>query len=445
MATDLRLLTFRAACFAESILPRFFRVGDRSVVTTLDGAFHFGWDKLQSSREKRSLLLFAAKIGEFNAVKSLVARCRQIWPNDHFIILAGQAQYLEALHAANPDAVIGTPNIRAPWLWDRFIAISRPRLAIFAEGPSLHCRFPVRSELSLPLALLWHRIPLVVANARVYELTLHDSRRHRLEHRFFRDLFTRAVWHWYAPSESFYRDLVAAGAPPDRITVVGDLKFDVASQSRDAPDEKLARILERYRKSPGPTVVAGSVNDVDERNGVIEAWLALRARHPGARLVLAPRYVNKIDLMEPLYRDLQTLGYDFQRRSRLKPGSDLPGILVIDVFGELRHFYGIATIGYVGHNHGLLEPLRHGTPTVAGPGWHQTHPSYPLYEQLVTAGAVIQVLQLDALGNIFLRILDEPAWAEKYLDAARQTIAENSGATGRIAASLQELSKEPPA
>ncbi len=427
------LHAYRLICSLEGQARRFLGYGR---ALGLEESVCFGWPDLAASRS-RSLVLFVGTIGEFNAVRSLINAYRERWPDDRLVLLTGQEQYADPLHKAIPDSIIALPTWRSPRMLDRFLALAQPRLVAFAEGPSLHGRFPIRLELPLPAACLYHGLPLVVLNARVYERHL-PSRIDRLENIGFAGLHRDAVSRWFVPDASTEEELRRAGAPAPRISMVGDLKFDNAASEPEVPPAGLAGILEGLAAQGGEILVGGSVNELEDQISLIEGWRELRQTGQDVRLIIAPRYLQFPHVLRGLRGYLEQEGLSYQLRSEIADKAPEADVFIIDVFGELRFYYGISTLCYVGHNHGVLEPLRYGKPTVVADDWRRDHPSFPLYDKIVKAGAVVHVKDKSRLGEAFIRILRDSDYTSGVLGQAAALISQNAGAAQRIMDELQE-------
>lgn len=153
-----------------------------------------------------------------------------------------------------------------------------------------------------------------------------------------------------------------------------------------------------------------------------------------ARLIMAPRHVNNSENMAKLYSYLSAKGIHFAKRSeggdRLKSAE----ALVIDVFGELPHFYSVASIAYIGRNHGVLEPLRFLVPTVVAPqsDWAANYVTFPAYKHMIDHGGIIEARDKQELGQIFKRIIDDPDYGKQFVKRATQVAENERGAGERI-------------
>ena len=167
------------------------------------------------------------------------------------------------------------------------------------------------------------------------------------------------------------RRYALAGAPPDRVHVAGNLKYDFTPPSGIAPD--IASFLDATRPvniwiaaSTMPPAIPG---DPDEDDAVIAAFTELSATHPGMLLILVPRKPDRFDLAA---EKLQFAGVAFVRRSALQPLT-LPGVLLLDTVGELAALFERADAVFMGGTlasrggHNVLEPAFFGKPIIVGP------------------------------------------------------------------------------
>ena len=213
---------------------------------------------------------------------------------------------------------------------------------------------------------------------------------------------------------------------------MGDLRFDSLSVAGAPKSDDLNKILERYHLSEGPLFVAGSVNSTEEWKCVVGAWQELKIRFPHIKLIIAPRYVNEPKVVNALANLLTTASIDFVFRSNPLSSLEVKDVLVVDVFGELGHYYSIASISYIGRNHGVLEPLAYDCPTIVGKGWRQDYSAYPLYDYMVGQQGVICVEDQAHLVQVTQHLLEDQSFRNQCIQTARRLIVENAGAAERM-------------
>lgn len=412
---------------------------ERHSLCNLSESFAGNWRAIEQRQQEHSLLVYAATIGEFHPLKPVIDAYLDRYPDTQLVILSGQWQYCEAILGTYPQAAVGVPPPGAPWLYDRLFRLANPRLVAIGEGPCLHLHFPIPLELALPAACKRHGVPLVVVNSTMFPYQP-ASRLERLEGRLFGSLYRDAIGCWFTQNETFRSWLVDAGVPEERIVVTGDLRFD-AQRPLGERSAEFGALLDELAGRSGPIIVAGSVNAIDEQAPVIDGWLEVRKRYPDATLVIAPRHINNPENMGRLYEFLRETNVRFARRSEGIEAALAAEAIVVDVFGELPHYYSVAAVAYIGRNHTLLEPLRFEVPTVVAPrsDWATGYVTFPAYIQLVDEKGVIEAEDKSDLGRIFLDIIEDPAHGRSFVSRALALADRQKGASTRIVEHVASL------
>ena len=174
-----------------------------------------------------------------------------------------------------------------------------------------------------------------------------------------------------ARSDDCARSFLARGVSPTRLTVTGNMKFDLEFL-RVPPAARDALRAEIGLSASGPVLVAGSVHPGEDAV-VVEAFARARRIVPDLRLVIAPRYpAEASSVVEALRR--HGLAYAL-RSDRRMPRPD--EAIVVDTFGELSRLYSIASLVYVGGTlvrrdgvglgQNMVEPVAQGKAVVFGP------------------------------------------------------------------------------
>ncbi len=224
------------------------------------------------------------------------------------------------------------------------------------------------------------------------------------------------------------------GAPPERVRVTGNIKFDALPVAA-APPPALAAV---FRGLTAPVWVAGSTAPGEEE-AVLAAFRDLRAAFADARLVLAPRHRERFGEVPAL---VAGKGFRWERRSALD-GRAWGGeeVLILDTLGELAHVYAFATIVFVGGSlvpaggHNVLEPAAAGRAVIVGPHMENFQ---EIADELLAEGALVQVDGPRALAEAARRLLANPGERERIGAAARAVVERNRGA---VAATVDALSR----
>jgi 3-deoxy-D-manno-octulosonic-acid transferase len=272
-------------------------------------------------------------------------------------------------------------------------------------------------------------VPSMIANGRISDRSF---RRYRL----VRGLMAKALAHvsvFAMQSEEDARRIVALGAPPERVVVTGNLKSDLRPA---APPDPAWR--ERLALAAGDLLwVAGSTHR-GEDEPVLDAWIALRARHPALRLVLAPRHPERAEEIEAL---AAARGLRSVRRTALAPGPPRDAVIVLDTVGELAQLYGWADLVFVGGSlvaaggHNMLEPALWRKPALFGPHTENFRESARLLTDAGAAEVVHDVRSLEAAAD---RLLGDPAVRARMGEAALAAVTARQGA---VSATLELIER----
>src|SRR5262249_33862795 len=131
------------------------------------------------------------------------------------------------------------------------------------------------------------------------------------------------------------------GVAPNRIHLLGSIKFDLENVVSH-PERPRAFLAEIGVNPDRPILLAGSTHPGEEEI-LAKVFLELRKQFPDLFLIIAPRHVERT---RETAEQLQTLGLSSVRRS--SGGTAPADCLLIDTTGELRDWYGVATVVFVG-------------------------------------------------------------------------------------------------
>ena len=225
------------------------------------------------------------------------------------------------------------------------------------------------------------------------------------------------------------------GAPPESVEVTGSIKYDQDNAATTAPNRALESLILATGMPAGtPLLVAGSTHNGEELI-LAELLVNWRKAHPSLRLLLAPRHVERVPA---LLRELAPLGLQILRRTELPVQADWD-ILVLDTTGELRDWYSLATLAFVGKSltaHGgqnPVEPALAGKPVVFGPHMENFESVVRL---LLQAEGAVQVDGLAALEAQVTALLGAPEQREALGQNAIRSLSSHQGATRRTVAAV---------
>jgi 3-deoxy-D-manno-octulosonic-acid transferase len=371
-----------------------------------------------------SLMIHAVSVGELNATPALIGALGAARPDLHFVISTttktGTDRALQ-LFATNSRVTL----IRFPL--DFTVAVRR---TLDQHRPNVVVLMELEVWPNFMAQCKQRNIPVLIVNGRLTPSSFRGYRRLRpLTAGMFRSLA-----HVCAQDQTYATRFIEVGAPPDRVSVTGTMKFDTAQLgNRVEGDEELARAL---GLSPGRELiwVCGSTGPGEETI-VLDVYRTLRQRHPALRLAIIPRKPERFD---EVAGQIIAAGYALVRRSR--PDASLNGDAVVlgDTMGELRKFYSLSDVVFVGrslvdlgprqHGSDMIEPAALGKPVVVGPF---THNFADVMRQFLEADAMRVVK--DAAGSTAALdvLLANPSQRADIGRRAREVVQRGQGATGR--------------
>jgi 3-deoxy-D-manno-octulosonic-acid transferase len=390
---------------------------------------------------------FGHRLGFYSAEKC--ERLRGVRPVWFHAVSVGEVsialKLMRELGARQPDlrCALTTTTATGYALAKRLVP---PRIDLFYSPldfwPVMHRAFRLINPKGIVLieAEVWpnlvaqashRRIPIVLANAR---LSPRSERRFRQFKRIVSPVFQKLDLICVSTNEEAERWRVL-GVARNRIRVVGSIKYDTQGQSIAAPEPRA--FLDKLGVESGRPILFGGSTHRGEEQILADAFCCLRQQFPSLFLFIAPRHVERAREVE---QQLRQRGLRLVRRSAPAKSLPIDGLL-LDTTGELRDWYSIATVVFVGKSltaHGgqnPVEPIIAGKPVIFGP--HMENFSR-LAEELVENSAAVRVETGGELMEEMRRLLNDSALRIEMVGAAMRVILPHRGATARTAALIDQ-------
>ena len=376
--------------------------------------------------------IHAVSVGEVYVAGQVMRALRERVPGLRFVFsTTSSTGWIEAGKQLGPGDVLIYNPLDFPACVKRAVEAVRPKALILTE-----------SEIWPNLIRACHRrgVPLFLVNARVSDRSAPGYRRLRYWFGPTLRMFDRIM----AQSESDKRRLADAGADPEKITVTGSFKFDVANRNPDK-ERDVAEFLARHDCGPERLVLLGGSTWPGEDAVLIALYQRLCQRYRDVRLVLVPRHFEKADAVQS---EIERKGLACVRKSReienagspvARDPSQAAAVIVGDTTGELMGFYGNADIVFVGKSlceHGaqnMIEPCLCGAATLVGPN---TENFRPVMSDLLDAEALLQVPDAEALEREIERLVADGPVRRALGARAVEAVMRRKGVVGRCADSL---------
>jgi 3-deoxy-D-manno-octulosonic-acid transferase len=373
---------------------------------------------MKELRGTRPIWVHAVSVGEVMAAHPLIRELRKKYPSRKLILstVTVTGHYTARRRVPEADAVFYFP-FDFPCVVRRVIRGINPELVLIAETEFWPNFFRELKAAGIPLAVINGRISL-------------KSYKNYLSFKSFFSLVFDQVNLFCMQSADDAQRIMDIGAHSERVLVTGNLKFDQKlPENRSNPV-----VIPAGRK----VITAGSTHRGEEA-ALLEVFTNLRIKYPGLVLILAPRHPERFNEVEGI---ISNAGYECQRRTGLK--GPVRDVLLLDTIGELRAFYALCHIAFVGGSlvkiggHNLLEPAAMKKPVIFS---RYMFNFKEISEALMSSGGGVMVKDKGELYVQLDNLLSEPEKARLMGERAYSVIEANSGAAKKTIEAIGRLLK----
>ncbi|MHC4124869.1 MAG: 3-deoxy-D-manno-octulosonic acid transferase [Planctomycetota bacterium] len=380
--------------------------------------------------DKKCIWIHAVSVGEVNAAKTLVTELKTRFPDFEIVISATTDTGFacaDALYSPN-HAVFYFPYDFS-WIIQRAFRKIDPTVCLLMEL-EVWPNFVATAKDS--------HIPIVIVNGRISDKSFSIYKKTRpLVKKVFENL--TAV---LAQTQQYARRFKQIGVPEEKIIVTGSLKYDTAQIVEKLENADI--LAKQLNIGSDRLIVAGGTGN-DEEQFILDVYQKLiqQERFRDLRLAIVPRKPERFDGVAQL---IQQAGFTLVRYSQLKGKTaqaeiEKQAVILGDTMGDLRKFYSLATIIFVGRSlvpmggSDMMEAAALGKCTIFGPyafNFQQT------VEALLSGGGAIMVKDESELLATCRKCLAEPAFAAQIAKNGREIIRKNQGATIKT---IQQIAK----
>jgi 3-deoxy-D-manno-octulosonic-acid transferase len=376
---------------------------------------------------ERCIWLHAVSVGEVNVIAPLLERLERKYPNWTCVIsTTTKTGYELARKKYAPRLVFYCP-LDFSWSVRRAMNRIRPDLLVLTElelWPNL-----IRTARA-------RGIRVAVVNGRLSESSYRGyARVGWLAAAMLKRLDLIAV-----QNSEYAKRFLGLGADAEAVQVTGSIKFDGAQTVRsNARTQQLAELA--GIRGDDVVLLAGSTQDPEE-SMALATFRELSAEFPQLRLIITPRHPERFDVVA---RMLDNSGTNWVRRSDLQAETAHPAqprVMLVDAVGELGAWWGTAQIGYVGGSMGrrggqnMIEPAAYGAAVSFGPN---TRNFRDVVAMLMECEGAVIVQNGDELLSFVRQCLEEPEFAARLGDNARELVLRQQGAADRTCELLGTL------
>jgi 3-deoxy-D-manno-octulosonic-acid transferase len=409
--------------------------------------YHSGWAQrfgkiTRKNPKKKCIWLHAVSVGEVNATKTIVEELKKRF-GDYEIVISTTTD----TGFARASSLFGSSHTVTYFPFD--------------FSPVMHRAFrEIRPAICLLMELeVWpnlvriakqQNIPVVVVNGRITERSFSGYKKIKpIAEKIF-----GKVSLILAQTEEYARRFRQVGAAEEKVIVTSSLKYDTAqiTDKVEGADTLAAKLGIEDEKL---WVAGGTGNDEEKILLDVYRNLKQQGRFKNLHLVLVPRKPERFDEVAEL---IKQNGFDLIRYSDVKNEGKQssivnpqpvvskvePSSIVIlgDTMGDLRKFYSLATIIFVGRSlvpmggSDMVEAAALGKPVLFGP---HTFNFKQTVDVLLEGNGAIMVKNEQQLLQTIEKCLSEPDFAEKIAHNGQEVIRKNQGATKKTITEIEKL------
>ncbi|UCG58155.1 MAG: 3-deoxy-D-manno-octulosonic acid transferase [Phycisphaerales bacterium] len=379
----------------------------------------------------KCIWLHAVSVGEVNASRTIVQELQKKLSDFEIVISATTDTGMARARALFGDRLqVFYFPFDLSWVMRRAFDRIRPTICLLMELEV----WPNFVETARR-----RNIPVVVVNGRLSDKSFSGYKRIRP---FVKGTF-RKISLFLAQTDEYARRFRRIGAAADKVIVTGSLKYDTAQT--DGGVEGADALVKQLGLDSKRLWVAGGTGN-DEEQILLGVYRDLRqdSLFSDLRLAIVPRKPERFDEVAAL---IEQTGLAFVRYSQIKANptalpSGEPEVILGDTMGDLRKFYSLATIIFVGRSlvpmggSDMMEAAALGKCTTFGPhafNFRQT------VDALLAAEGAILVRDAGHLLATMKKCLSEPDFTAKIAENGREVIKNNQGATARTIEQIARL------
>jgi 3-deoxy-D-manno-octulosonic-acid transferase len=384
--------------------------------------------RLSQSGGKRPTWLHAVSVGEVMIALKLAQQLRTLEPDVPCVLTTTTTTGFALANKNAPPwiEVLYTPLDFWPVMRRAFSTI-RPAKIVLVEA-----------EIWPNLAAEAHaqRIPLALVNARLSPQSEGRFRRFR----FFVAPMFRLLDLICVQERDDVDRWTALGVERSRIKYTGSIKYDPTGLDDGADVEEAGHLVVVNLERP---VLFGGSTHRGEEEILAKIFARLRQKFPSLCLFIAPRHVERL---REIRAQLEALPLQVRLTSEAANHSEAEvDCVLLDTTGDLRHWYSIATVVFIGKSmtaHGgqnPVEPIMARRPVVFGPHMENF---VTLAGTLVSKEGAIQVHDAESLERTIENLLGDSEARQRLVRNAREVLDQHRGATARAAALIHKTCSE---
>jgi 3-deoxy-D-manno-octulosonic-acid transferase len=380
---------------------------------------------------KRRFWFHAVSVGELQVIRPVIELAQSEWPDLQIVVTTSTDSGYELAKKLYSQHQVAFAPLDFTWAIRRALDRIEPDLLVMAELELWPNWLRITARQGIPIAII---------NARLSARSLSGYLR-------IAPLITSVLSqvNWIGTQSATYRDrFLQLGYPNERIDVTGNIKFDGATPDREHPEVAMRRAmlsLNAPQEERERTVWLCGSTQSPEESLCLQAMSELLPRFPGLRMILVPRHAERFDEVAKL---VEASGLPWIRRSQLTdaPTGTQWRVLLADSVGELRWWWGLADIGFVGGSFGsrggqnMIEPCAYGVATSFGPN---TRNFTDVVQLLLESDGAVQFQDPAQIVPWVTSMIENPSERQALQERAKELVQKQRGAVQRTWSQLKTL------
>ncbi|MFH1645385.1 MAG: 3-deoxy-D-manno-octulosonic acid transferase, partial [Candidatus Omnitrophota bacterium] len=386
-------------------------------------------DLVKKLREKKNIWVHAVSVGEVMAVAPLIEQLHKNFPSYRLVLTTvtetGNA-VAEKVKGAD-DLVLFLP-LDISFIIRKVLGLINPQLLIIAETeiwPSLI------SETNNS------GVPIVVVNGRLSDNSFRNYSRVRA---FLKTLLKR-VRFFFVQTDIDKQRFMQLGVSEGSITVTGNMKFDMdIGPFSDDSKERLRSLL--GLNTDDILLVCGSTHKGEDEI-LLSAFMNIKKRFSRIKLLIAPRHINRSAHIESIIQHAGCVPVKISEISSVVSRDKAANeVFVLDSIGELRLFYAISDIVFVGGSlvkkggQNMIEAAAFSKPIIFGP---YTFNFKAVVEIFIKARAAEMVSDKHGFEESVQKLCEDSSLRSLLGENAYSVYKSNKGATEYIVSCIRQI------
>lgn len=385
----------------------------------------------RKSPDKKCFWIHAVSVGEVNATRTIVKELKEKFSDFEILISTTTDTGFERANALYGD------DLQISYFpLDFSCSMAR---AFRRIKPSVCLLMELEVWPNFVRIAQKQNVPVVVVNGRISDNSFGKYKKIKpIAKRIFQNINLIL-----AQTNEYAKRFEQIGCPKEKIVITGSLKYDTAQITDKV--KGTYELAARVGIDDEKLLVAGGTGNNEEKI-LLNVFNNLRqtGKFDNLRLVLVPRKPERFNEVAEL---ITQAGLDLIRYSQVKDKNhsletNKQAVILGDTMGDLRKFYSLATIIFVGRSlvpmggSDMAEAAALGKCTILGPHAYNFKQTV---DALLAGKGALEVKDTDELYETVQKCLTDINFAEKIAHNGREVIRKNQGATQKTIEQIQKL------